>query len=380
MHIAFLTPEYPDELTKGSGGLGTSIQNMVKALVNKGVKSTVFVYGQDIDRVLLENDLTIHLIKQKPYKFLSWLRYRKYLQHYVNDQISINKIDIVEAPDWTGITAFMKFNCPLVIRFNGSDGYFCDLEKRKQKFKNWFFERIALKNAGHLVSVSKFTAKITSEVYNLNKEITIIPNSVDIEKFRPIKFENKSKQVLYFGTIIRKKGVLELAEVFNRVIKEEPEASFYFIGKDVKDFTENRSTLAIFKDKLINEARAGFHYLPEVEYSEIKDHILKSEVVVLPSFAEALPMTWIETMAMEKPLVTSNIGWAKEVMIDGETGFSVDPFNHELFAEKVLWFMQNPEKAAKIGKEARKHVRNKFSSSVVAEKNINFYRTVLRNE
>ena len=44
-------------------------------------------------------------------------------------------IDIVEAADWTGITAFMKFNCPLILRLHGSDTYFCHLEKRKLKIK-----------------------------------------------------------------------------------------------------------------------------------------------------------------------------------------------------------------------------------------------------
>ena len=39
-------------------------------------------------------------------------------------------------------------------------------------------------------------------------------------------------------------------------------------------------------------------------------------------------MTWIESMSMEKALVTSNIGWAPEVMVDGVTGFTVSPSDH----------------------------------------------------
>jgi len=58
-------------------------------------------------------------------------------------------------PDWTGISAFMNLKCPIVIKCHGSDTYFCALEKRKQKFKNYFLEKKALKSADYILSVSK---------------------------------------------------------------------------------------------------------------------------------------------------------------------------------------------------------------------------------
>jgi hypothetical protein len=67
----------------------------------------------------------------------TWYQYRKFLQQYLNRVIAADKIDLIEAPDWTGITAFMKINAPLVVRFHGSDAYFCHLEHRKQKMKNF---------------------------------------------------------------------------------------------------------------------------------------------------------------------------------------------------------------------------------------------------
>jgi glycosyltransferase involved in cell wall biosynthesis len=56
-----------------------------------------------------------------------------------------------------------------------------------------------------------------------------------------------------------------------------------------------------------------------VPYSEIKTYITQATVCVFPSFAEALPVSWIEAMAMEKAIV-ANIGWASDV-IDGINGF-----------------------------------------------------------
>src|SRR5690606_19801147 len=138
MHIAFLTPEYPHHLSTSSGGLGTSIKNMAKALVKKGVRVTVFIYGQQQQKIFTEEGILFHFIKQQQYKFLGWYLHRKYLENNLNKLIIEEKIDAIEAPDWTGITAFMKLNCLLVIRMNGSDGYFCKLENRQQKRKNYW--------------------------------------------------------------------------------------------------------------------------------------------------------------------------------------------------------------------------------------------------
>lgn len=85
-------------------------------------------------------------------------------------------------------------------------------------------------------------------------------------------------------------------------------------------------------------------------------------------------MTWLEAMAMEKALVTSDIGWAKEVMIDGKTGFTVNPKNHQEYADRILQLLMHPALAKKMGTAARERVVAKFSTEVVVERNIEFYK------
>lgn len=377
MNIGFLTPEYPHPLSTTSGGLGTSIKNMVIALAEKGVEVTVFIYGQKQNKVFTEAGIHYHFIKQQQYKFLGWYLHRKFVEKYLNQVIKKEKIDALEAPDWTGFTAFMKLKCPLVIRMNGSDAYFCNLEKRPQKKKNYWFEKKALKGADHLLSVSNFTAEKTAELFNLKKKITVIPNSVDTSYFKPGNKPLEPNSILYFGTIIRKKGVLELAEIFNIIIKENPEVKLLFAGKDVKDKLTGRSTKELIDEMLSSNARKQVEWLGVLAYEEILDQISSANVVVLPSFAEALPMTWIEAMAMEKALVTSDIGWAKEVMIDGKTGFTVDPKDHPLYAEKILKLLNDSVLAEKMGKAAREKVLREFSTEVVVKRNIEFYEGVV---
>jgi glycosyltransferase involved in cell wall biosynthesis len=377
MHIAFLTPEYPLPSLSRSGGLGTSIKNLAAGLITKGVTVTVFVIGQKENRPIDDEGINVVVVAKKKHLAFNWYLERKRIQHIIQDYINREGIQLIEVPDWTGLSAFMTFSVPLIIRLNGSDGYFCNLDGRPQKWKNYFLERTALKKADAIVSVSTFTGELTNKVFKLSRDISTIHNSIDVENFKPINIDLNEKQLLYFGTIIRKKGVLELAKAFNLLVKEQPEVNLLLIGKDIVDIFDKVSTLELFYNILSKQAKAQVIHIPEVPYHEIKTYIAQAHIVVLPSFAEAFPMTWLETLALEKPLVSSNIGWATELMIDGVTGYTVDPKNHQEFASKLLELLNDESKCMSFGKEGRKHVSQNFSVDIITKQNIDFYKDVI---
>ena len=380
MNIAFLTPEYPHPQINRSAGIGTSINNLATSLVNNGHHVSVFVYGQDCTERIEVTGVTIYKIAYNKYPFFSWFLYRKDIQRYINNIIKEKNIQLLEAPDWTGITAFMTFKCPLLIRLHGTDAYFCHLEGRKQKFKNRLFEKLALKSADYITSVSEFTAKTTKRIFHLSKEIKVIHNGIDIQLFKSSEVSNLdtlNEKILYFGSLIRKKGVLELAEIFNEVVKEKPLAQLTLLGTDVIDIFEKTSTLQLFRDNLSVDAKKNVTHIAHIPYNEVKDYIAKANVVVLPSFAEAFPMTWLESMAMKKGLVTSNIGWANELMVDGKTGYIADPKNHKLYASKIVELLDNKNLNTTFGNNARKHIEANFSQELIVSQNINYFETII---
>jgi len=378
MHIGFLSSEYPHAKLNRTGGLGTSIKNLALELTKKGIAVSVFVYGQDSDEVLTDGGISIYKIAYKRYSAFGWYLYRKYINKYINKIIVTHKIDVIEAPDWTGITAFMKFKCPHIIRLHGSDAYFCNLENRKQKYKNYFFEKKALLGADKIVSVSDFTAKKTNKIFGINKCKEVIHNGINTFSFKPIDVAVHENQLLYFGTIIRKKGVLELAHAFNLVLEKNPNATLLLLGKDVVDVFEKQSTLELFFNILSEKAKTKVTHLQEVHYTEVASIIAKANLITLPSFAEAFPMTWLEAMGMEKALVTSNVGWANEMMIDGETGFTIDPKNHIDYANKIEMLLGDADLARQCGKKARECVLEKFDAQLIVEQNITFYELIIQ--
>ena len=379
-HIAYITSEYPSLHVTHAAGIGTSIKNLAVALVEKGIKVSVFVYQQQEDAIYMEEGIIIHLLKTRHYKIFTWYHYRKFIQNYVNGYIEKEKIDIVEAPDWTGITAFMRLKAPLVIRFHGSDAYFCKLDKRKQKFKNFVFEKMALKNAKAYIAPTSFAGELTAKIFGLKKnKIKTIHYGLKLASFNnesPLIYNRNT--ILYIGTIIRKKGVFELAEIFNEVVKSNPSAKLILIGSDASDVrTGTKSTYSLVEKIFTSESLKQVNYLGKIPYSEVKEHIKKAHVCTFPSFAETLGMVTIESMALQKPVVNTSIGWAQELINNGKDGFLVHPSDIDLYAKRILTLLNDEMLCETIGKAARKQVEFKFDIDKNADVNLAYYKRVL---
>ncbi|MFN3754433.1 glycosyltransferase family 4 protein [Flavobacterium sp.] len=380
MKIAFLTSEYPHPKARFAAGIGTSIMNLSKGIVEQGHEVVIILHGQDKDESFNDDGITFHKIKNIKIKGLSRILTQKKIQRKINELVDKGEIDLVEIPDWIGFSSTMRLKCPLVIKLHGSDTYFCHLDQRPVKFLNKLREKLALKRANAWLSVSQFTATITKQIFDLKNDFTVIPNCIDLQKFSIDDTQNESQHntILYFGTLIRKKGLLELPLIFNEVYKHNSNAKLILIGHDASDvITGNTSTWQMMQKLFDEQAFQNVSYLGSVTYDQIKAHINASTVCVFPTFAEALPVSWIEAMAMQKAIVASNIGWATELIDDNVNGFLVHPKDHSPFAQRIITLLENESLRKQFGSNARAKVVQQFSIEVVAKQSIDFYKTVL---
>lgn len=380
MKIAFLTSEYPHPKANFAAGIGTSIMNLSTELVNQGHQVSVILYGQNNDETFLDNGIEFYKIKNIKFKGLSRYLTQKKIQGLINNLVSNGKVEIIEAADWTGITSNIKLNCPIVVKLHGTDTYFCHLDNRPVKFINKLREKRALKRADARLSVSYFVADVTKKIFSLSNNFEVIPNGINLEKFSSDNsgLNKEQNYILYFGTLIRKKGLLELPSIFNEVFKVNKEIKLILVGRDASDIlTKNTSTWEIMKSQFDKEALKNVEYIGSVSYQEINEYIQNAMVCVFPSFAEALPVSWIEAMALRKAIVASNIGWAKEVIDDDLNGFLVNPKDHKMFANKILKLLNDSKKREDFGERARKKVEKTFSIDIVARQNVDYYRKVL---
>ena len=215
---------------------------------------------------------------------------------------------------------------------------------------------------------------------SIQKDFTIIPNSIDLESFsRNEALAKQANTILYFGTLIRKKGSLELPLIFNEVYQANPKSKLIIIGRDASDVVTGNSSVWQMMQPLFDKAAfENVYYLGSVPYETIKEHINKAAVCVFPTFAEALPVSWIEAMAMQKAIVASAIGWAEEVIDDAENGFLVQPTTHQLYADKIVTLLNDASLRNEFGLKARQKVSQKFSIEVVAQQSVAFYQKLLK--
>jgi glycosyltransferase involved in cell wall biosynthesis len=92
-----------------------------------------------------------------------------------------------------------------------------------------------------------------------------------------------------------------------------------------------------------------------------------SEFCVLPSRYETFPMALLEAYACAKPIVASNVGGLRELIVDGETGLLFEVGDFRQMAEKMLYLLNDSGKAAEIGRKARKLVEEKYSLDKVVD-------------
>jgi len=110
---------------------------------------------------------------------------------------------------------------------------------------------------------------------------------------------------------------------------------------------------------------------------DVAGYMAASDLVVLSSLREGLPNALLEALALGKAVVASRVGGIPEVIRDRETGFLVPPKEPQKLAERILWLLERPEEAAKMGERGRVRVASAFSIEGLARKLAETYSQVL---
>jgi glycosyltransferase involved in cell wall biosynthesis len=374
MHIGFLTTEYPP---LPSGGIGTSIQNLARELTARGHKVTVVGWGHGA--AFDDLGVQVRFLKRTFLPKTEWLRGRLALQTELRRLVLEEGLQIVEAADWCGLSAGVRPGCPLALRCHGTAVYFGHLLNERVRPSVRFAERIAFAGAADVAAVSQFTADLTTRLFRLSGTVTVIPNGIDPARFASAgAAEIEPGMILYLGTLVRKKGVLDLCKAFSRVVEQFPAARLHFVGRDSVDrLTGAPSVWSLCQELLSTRARERVQYLGPVAYHEVANYVKRAALCVFPSYAEAMPLSWLEVMACGKPVVAYDIGWAREVVEHDSTGLLVERGDIDRLTEGMLRLLRNPCSAERFGERGRSQVQARFTVRAMAEASLNWYERVL---
>ncbi|HEX8776462.1 MAG TPA: glycosyltransferase family 4 protein [Pyrinomonadaceae bacterium] len=374
MHVVFLTMEYPP---LPSGGIGTSVRNLGRALVRQGHRVSVLGTGPLME--FEDEGVRVRFIGETRVPKVGWLWDARRVERELNRLVREEGADIVEAHDWGGVSAGVRPRCPIVVRCNGTDTYFARLlQKRVRPSVRWA-EGLALRSADDLVAVSRFTADVTRHLFNLRADFGVIPNGIDVTQFKPAtNGEVERNTILYFGTLARKKGVLDLCRAFSGVVERNREARLRLVGRDMRDqLSGSDSTWEVCRSLLSPAAQERVEYLGAQPYDRMQEYVRRASLCVFPSYAEAFPLSWLEAMASAKAVVAYDTGWAPEVIESGTSGVLVPPGDRESLAQAIEELLAERTRARLLGQAARCRVEKYFAAEVVARQTIARYEKVL---
>ena len=85
-----------------------------------------------------------------------------------------------------------------------------------------------------------------------------------------------------------------------------------------------------------------------------------SDVIIQKSTKEGFCLSVTEALWKGRPVVASNVGGIPAQIVDGESGYLLDPYDVEGFAERIVHILKNPNEAKGMGQKAKEKVRNEF--------------------
>ncbi|RYI18788.1 MAG: colanic acid biosynthesis glycosyltransferase WcaL [Acetobacteraceae bacterium] len=179
-------------------------------------------------------------------------------------------------------------------------------------------------------------------------KITIVHCGVTPQAYRRDP-GGSGKRVAFVGRLDPVKGALLLIEAMATVLKSHPDATLTLAG----DGPARSGAEAKAKDLGIDHA---VHFAGFMTQGQVADLLANSDMLVLPSFAEGLPVVYMEALASRIPVVASRVAGVPELVEDGVTGYTIPPGDVDTLANRMIRLMDDPAAARAMGEAGRRAV------------------------
>jgi glycosyltransferase involved in cell wall biosynthesis len=205
---------------------------------------------------------------------------------------------------------------------------------------------------------------------NVKREVKVINVGVDTQIFKPSVSENKylcdSKvKLLTVARLHKYKGLGYLIRAMKIVVKEEPGAKLFILGKG----TEEENLV-----QLVNETGMSSNVIfikDTVPNNEMPELYAECDVYVQPSIIEPYGIAVLEAMACGKPVVAASVGGMRDTVQADKTGFLVPPADSEQLAVCLLKLCRNAGLRKEIGQTARQRAIEYFDIRYIVSKYLN---------
>lgn len=252
---------------------------------------------------------------------------------------------------------------PLAAFFTGGDWPRAEYERR--------LRRHTIKFARKVICMSKAECARVRELYGLPEDkIEYLPNPVNEDAFQPrpkgvaqarLHLSVGHRYILFIGRLLNShKGVDYLIDAFEKVSRQIPDVRLLLVGRGPDgDWLQEYA-----RDKCLT----SIQFVGWVNKEELPYYYNASEVLVISSNHEGMPLIITEAMSSGVPVISTDVGGVRDLLVDGVTGFVVPCEDVAGLADRMAWLLSNEDERTRMGAMGRKIVEAQFTRQIIGKR------------
>ncbi len=339
------------------GGSGVVATELGIALAEHGHEVHFITYKQPVRLQLLHSNVHYHEVTVPNYPLFHYQPYELALSSKLVDMVKLHGIELLHVHyaiphAYAGYMAKKMLEeegiyIPMVTTLHGTD---ITLVGSHPFYKPAV--TFSINNSDAVTSVSESLKEDTLRLFDIKKEIDVVPNFIDIEKYnnpfsecqRDLIAHKDEKIITHISNLRKVKRIDNVIEIFDRILKKMP-ARLIIVGEG----PEKKPMQQLCKEKGILDK-----VLFVGNSHEVDKILCFSDLFLLPSEHESFGLVALEAMACGVPVISSNAGGLSEVNIEGVSGYLSDIGDVDDMSKNALKILETPETHLKFKQNAKK--------------------------
>ena len=350
------------------GGSGVVATELGIELSKKGYEVHFITYSQPVRLDALSSNLHYHEVNVPDYPLFKYEPYELALSSKLFDVISKHKIDVLHVhyaiPH--AYAAYMAkkilkengYNIPIITTLHGTDITLVG--------NNPFYKpavTFSINKSDIVTCVSKSLMEDTREFFGIKREIKVIPNFIDIDKYAKkhnlcqgnMLAQDDEKIIVHVSNFRPLKRIIDVLKIFEK-INQKINSKLIMVGdgpdkKKAKDFLRKNN----LKNKVIFLGKT----------SEVDEILCSSDLFLLPSEKESFGLAALEAMALKVPVISTNTGGLKDLNINGNSGYTSDIGDIDSMAKNAIKILSDDSLEKKYRNQAFENAKKYDIKTVI---------------
>ena len=364
------------------GGSGVVATELGLELSKRGHEVHFITYNQPVKLNLFNNNIHYHEVIVPDYPLFHYQPYELALSSKIVDMVQLHKIEILHVhyaiPH--AYAAYMSkqmlktrgINLPIVTTLHGTD---ITLVGSHPYYKNAV--EFSINNSDAVTSVSEDLKKDTLSYFSIEKNIEVIPNFVDLDKYnnidknfnRNVLANDDEKIITHISNFRKVKRIDDVINSYN-LINKKINSKLILLG----DGPER-----IKAEKLCDELNLNEKVLFLGASNETSKILYLSDVFILASTTESFGLVALEAMASSVPVISTNSGGLPEVNKDGFSGYLSNVGDINTMAKNAIKILEDSSKLLNFKKNAKLQA-NKFDVHNIVPNYEDVYKRTLEKQ